>query len=60
MLYLTPVEAAERLGVTTQTIRNWMHAGTLKALKLGGRYRIDENDVNTMLTPTNAKQTDII
>ena len=54
---ITPLEAAKLLSVSGQTIRNFMKNGTLPFIKIGGRYRIDENDVNAMLqkTPQNDK-----
>ena len=38
--YMTTQEAAIRLGVTVQTIRNWVKRGVLEGIKIGGRYFI--------------------
>jgi excisionase family DNA binding protein len=44
--------AAERLGVTTKTIRRCIARGELKAYRLGSKMiRIDMNDVDAMLRP---------
>jgi putative resolvase len=42
---ITPKKAAEMLGVSTTTLRNWETAGKLKAIKtIGGhrRYRLED------------------
>lgn len=41
----TPAEVAEMLGVSRQTVYNWITAGKLKAHKLGGTFRIKESDL---------------
>lgn len=38
-------EAAAALGVTAQTIRNWINTKKIKAHKLGGLWRITEEEV---------------
>ena len=50
---LTPQETAEKLGVTTQTVRNFIKQGKLAYIKIGGRYRIEERTVDALLTPHN-------
>jgi len=43
---LTTRETAELLGVTQQTIKNYIYAGKLKSVKTpGGRYRIYRSDI---------------
>jgi excisionase family DNA binding protein len=37
--FLTVAEVAERLKLNQQTIRNWIDAGTLPALRIGRRVR---------------------
>ena len=37
---LTPAQAAAKLGVCEHTIRNWIRAGQIHALKVGGRWKI--------------------
>jgi excisionase family DNA binding protein len=39
---LTPREAARYFGVSIGTIRNWMRDGTIYAKKVGGRWRIPQ------------------
>ena len=39
-------EAAVALGVTTNTVRRWIKGGRLRALKLGGQYRITLADLD--------------
>jgi len=38
--YYTPLEAARILRVDTRTLYGWLRAGTLKAVKFGGSWRI--------------------
>jgi putative resolvase len=62
---LAPAAAAERLGVTTQTLRNWAKLGKIKcSFTPGGdaRYHIGAiNDASCGLTPANApKQVSVI
>ncbi len=38
--YLTTGEVAKRLGLTRQTIVNWVNNGSLKGVRLGGRIMI--------------------
>ncbi|MBT5107843.1 MAG: helix-turn-helix domain-containing protein [Rhodospirillaceae bacterium] len=40
---LTVSEVADQCRVDPKTVRNWIYAGELPALKLGGRWRIDES-----------------
>lgn len=44
----TTAEAAKRLGVTSQTIRNWVRAGLLKAeiSGKGGKWLIPSTDID--------------
>lgn len=55
---LTPIEAGKVLGVTCQTVRNFMRAGKLPFVKIGGRYRVKKEDVNAMLEPHNNDKSD--
>lgn len=41
--------AAKLLGVSSRTIRNWIHMGKLRALNVPGSYRLLWDDVRTML-----------
>lgn len=42
---LTVREAADRMRVTTQTIYNWVKAGTLPVVRVGRTIRIDPKDL---------------
>lgn len=48
-------EAADRLGVTTQTIRNWIRTGNLPATKFGPPsskiVRVDPTDLEALRRP---------
>lgn len=41
----TPQEVAELLGVSRQTVYNWITKGLLQAHKVGGTFRIYETDL---------------
>lgn len=41
----TPQEVAEMLGVSRQTVYNWITAEKLPAHKVGGTFRIYETDL---------------
>jgi len=46
----TPRAAAERLGISYPTIKQWLYRGKLRAVKTpGGHYRIHERDVEALL-----------
>lgn len=40
---------AKQLGVTRQTVHNWITAGKLKALKVGGLWRVYPEDLEEFL-----------
>lgn len=42
---LTPAEVAVRLGVAPSTVRRWINAGRLPAVRIGSRLRIREADL---------------
>ncbi|MGD0980884.1 MAG: helix-turn-helix domain-containing protein [Solirubrobacteraceae bacterium] len=46
---LTVPQVAEELQVTSQTIRNWIDAGTLPAVRVGRAFRLRRADVDTLL-----------
>lgn len=51
--YLTPDEAAQRIGVHSSTIRQWIRKGILPAKKIGLRgYTIKISDLDKMIQPT--------
>jgi excisionase family DNA binding protein len=45
---MTVAEAADVLGVSTQTIYNYIYAGKLRARRPGERYILRERDVATL------------
>jgi len=48
---LTPQEAAEKLAVSTKSIREWLRLGKLKGVKAGRLWRIREHDLEAFLDP---------
>ena len=47
--YLTVAEVAATLQLNQQTVRNWIDAGTLPALRVGRRVRIKRTDFERIL-----------
>jgi excisionase family DNA binding protein len=47
--YLTVIEIAEHLKLNPQTIRNWIDAGSLPAVRVGRRVRIRRADLDHLL-----------
>jgi molybdopterin-binding protein len=46
----TPRAAAERLGISYPTIKQWLYRGKLRAIKTpGGHYRIHEREIQAYL-----------
>lgn len=46
----TPRAAAERLGISYPTIKQWLYRGKLRAVKTpGGHYRIHEREIQSLL-----------
>ena len=43
--YLSVQEVADRLGVSVFTIRRYIRAGKLRAIKLDGVYRLGRDDL---------------
>lgn len=46
---LTPEEVAERLRVNENTVRGWIRTGKLRALDIGGKYRIFPSDLEDFI-----------
>ena len=42
-------ELADRLSVSSKTIRRWIHAGDLRMHKLGWQIRISEEDAHSFV-----------
>ena len=49
--WLTPVEAAARLGVSESTVWRMLRRGALPSVKLGGRRRIASSTLTQALRP---------
>ena len=47
--YLSTQEVADRLGVSVFTIRRYIRAGKLRAVKLDGAYRLSRDDLADFL-----------
>ena len=47
--FLTVAEVAELLRLNQQTVRNWIDAGSLPAIRVGRRVRIKRSDLNRIL-----------
>lgn len=55
--YVTVNDAAEALGVSTRTIREFIARGTLTGYRLGTRMiRIDADELNALLKPIPSAQ----
>ena len=46
---LTVSQAAEALGATSQSIRNWIRGDRLRAVRIGNRFLIQRDEVERML-----------
>ena len=59
--YLTPAQAAQRLGVTTHTLRVWDKEGKITAARTpGNQRRIPESEIDRLLSPIYANHTDTV
>jgi excisionase family DNA binding protein len=47
---LTVEQIADEFQVTSQTIRNWIKAGALPAVRVGHVYRVRREDLDAMIT----------
>ena len=47
--FYSPQEVADRLGVSVYTIRRYIRAGKLRAVKLEGAYRVSRDDLADFL-----------
>ena len=49
MKYYSPEEVSEQFNVKQATVRKWLREGKLKALKLGGLWRISEDQLQEFI-----------
>jgi len=49
MKYYSPEEIAEQFNLQAQTVRLWIRQGKLKAVKLGGLWRISEDQLQEFI-----------
>jgi excisionase family DNA binding protein len=47
--FMTVAEVAAILKLNQQTVRNWIDAGTLPAVRIGRRVRMKRSDFNALL-----------
>jgi excisionase family DNA binding protein len=52
---LTVPQVADEMQVTAQTIRNWIEAGALPAVKVGRAYRVKRGDLDTLIARAQAE-----
>ena len=45
----TPAEVAERLKVSSKTVKDWLRAGKLRGVKAGRLWRVRERDLEEFL-----------
>lgn len=56
MPMLTTREVATRLHLHQLTVVRYIQRGKIKAVRIGGRYRVDEKDVQAFLDEKQAQQ----
>jgi excisionase family DNA binding protein len=56
---LTVPQVAEQFQVTTQTIRNWIDAGVLPAVRVGRAFRMRSEDVDALLERASAESSSL-
>jgi len=52
---LTVPQVAEQFQVTAQTIRNWIEAGVLPAVRIGRAFRVRGDEVDALLERASAE-----
>ncbi|MHB8516692.1 MAG: helix-turn-helix domain-containing protein [Dehalococcoidia bacterium] len=57
---LTVSEVAQRLRVSRTTVWRWVHAGRLRALRVGRGIRVREEDVERVAEPATPKATSAV
>jgi len=49
MVYYSPEEIAKEYNVQPGTVRAWMRDGRLKAIKMGGLWRVKDEDLQEFI-----------
>ena len=49
MKYYSPEEIAKQFNLQAQTVRLWIRQGRLKAVKLGGLWRVSEEELERFI-----------
>lgn len=49
MVYLTVADVAKQLQISEDTVRRWIKSGKLPALKIGKEWRIDPEELKSLL-----------
>jgi molybdopterin-binding protein len=58
VVLLTPRAAAERLGVSYSTVKQWIYKGTLRTSRTGGgHHRVPESEIDRMLAAEGKRPT---
>lgn len=52
---LKPAQVAEMLSISLRTVQHWCKTGVLSATKVGGVYRISEQNLEDFLNNSNSK-----
>jgi len=47
--YMTTKEASEALGISTETVRQWLKTGKLKGKKIGRKWWVERESVQAIL-----------
>lgn len=55
---LSTSDIAEKLGVTRQTVFNWIKSGKLFGLKIGGTWRVYQEDFDAFINKNPSPSTD--
>ena len=56
---LTVAEVASRLKCHPHTVRRWIWAGKLRAVKIGDMVRVSENEVSRLTEPAESRKKDL-
>jgi excisionase family DNA binding protein len=52
---LTPAEAAAKLAVSPSSVRRWARSGALRAVRVGGRVRIEPSELDRFVRAAASK-----